>query len=78
MKKFYNIIILFFACLTTFGGDKIVEKKLDTLGAAKSQWNGFDKYDFQLSGTKAVVAIPAKPRKDRAWIFRPAYFGAFI
>lgn len=41
----------------------------------KSAWNGYDRYDFSLNGREAIVVVPPKPRTDRAWIWRPAFFG---
>lgn len=41
----------------------------------KSDWNGFDRYDFAFSGRQATVVVPHRARPDRAWIWRPAFFG---
>lgn len=58
-------------------GDKTVEGALSELSAAKTLWCGFDRYDFKYKGRDAILVVPKEPRTDRAWIFRPAFFGAF-
>ena len=43
----------------------------------KSDWKGFDRYDFTLCGREAWVVLPHEPRKDGKWLLKTEYFGAF-
>ena len=43
----------------------------------KSEWNGFERLDFQLDGRKAILVCPKTPRADKKWLFKTEYFGAF-
>lgn len=43
----------------------------------KSQWEGFDRYDFICNARQATVVVPCKVAEGRPWIWRPAFFGAF-
>ena len=43
----------------------------------KSDWKGFERYDFSYSDRNAIVVVPKNPAKGNPWIVRPAFFGAF-
>ncbi len=43
----------------------------------KSQWEGYDRYDFLCDMRQATVVVPHKVAVGRPWIWRPAFFGAF-
>lgn len=43
----------------------------------KSEWEGYDRYDFICNGRRAIVVTPKKIAQGRPWIWRPAFFGAF-
>lgn len=43
----------------------------------KSNWNGFERYDFIYNGRDATVIVPQKSAEGNPWIWRPAFFGAF-
>ena len=70
------VSILFLACFAE-AGDKITEEKLSEFSAKKTLWEGADRYDFKYKGRDSIIVAPQKPRADRAWILRPAFFGAF-
>lgn len=40
-------------------------------------WNGFRLESFPFEGRAAILISPQKPRADKAWIVRPAWYGAF-
>ena len=40
-------------------------------------WEGFKKYEFEIFGTKAIIAAPNEPDPENKWIFRAEFFGAF-
>ena len=43
----------------------------------KTEWVGYDRYDFICNGRQAIVVTPKAAAKGRPWIWRPAFFGAF-
>lgn len=43
----------------------------------KSQWEGFDRYDFLCNTRQATVVVPRQAAEGRPWIWRPAFFGTF-
>ena len=43
----------------------------------KSEWNGYEKLDFQLEGRNAILVCPKQPRADKKWLLKTEYFGAF-
>ena len=77
MKRFYFFLtaMLALACAVK-SHDKISENALAELSAQKSLWEGADRYDFKYKGRDAILVAPQNPRSDRAWIMRPAFFGA--
>lgn len=42
---------------------------------ARSAWNGFDKYDFDLNGRKALVVVPKQAAPGRPWVWHGEFFG---
>lgn len=77
--KYVLKFILVFAALTAVQSAATAAGNLETemKNAKKSQWEGFERYDFKFDGKNAVFVSPKAPRKDRAWVMRPAFFGAF-
>lgn len=43
----------------------------------KTEWNGYDRYDYQFNGRDAIVVVPKKAAPGKPWIWRPAFFNAF-
>lgn len=43
----------------------------------KSQWKGYDRYDFTYKNKKAIAVCPKKALKGNPWVWRPAFFGSF-
>ena len=41
----------------------------------KSQWNGYDRYDFETAGRKCLVVTPKKAAEGKPWIWRARFFG---
>jgi pimeloyl-ACP methyl ester carboxylesterase len=44
---------------------------------AKSQWEGFDRYDFEVDGKSAIVVVPKVALAGKPWLWRGEFFGAF-
>ena len=65
-------------CLTVFSfateGEAAMQKS-DAFPGKKSQWQGFDRYDFSLDGRGAIVVAPKTPAAGRPWIWRARFFG---
>ncbi len=47
----------------------------DSFPGKKSQWNGFDRYDFTFDGRSAIVVTPKTAAAGRPWIWRARFFG---
>jgi pimeloyl-ACP methyl ester carboxylesterase len=43
----------------------------------RSQWQGFDRYDFVTDGRPAIVVVPKTQLPGRRWAWRGEFFGAF-
>lgn len=42
-----------------------------------SDWNGYDRADFEVDGKKVIVVAPKKAASGRPWLWRGEFFGAF-
>lgn len=42
-----------------------------------SEWNGFQKLDFEFEGHKAILVLPHKAVEGNKWMLKTEYFGAF-
>ena len=43
----------------------------------RSEWNGYDRYDFQCNGKSAIVVVPKQSLAGKPWAWRGEFFGAF-
>jgi pimeloyl-ACP methyl ester carboxylesterase len=43
----------------------------------KSEWQGFDRYDFEVNGKPAIVVVPKQALPGKPWAWRGEFFGAF-
>ena len=43
----------------------------------QSEWMGFERIDFEIFGTSAIVVKPKTARKNNPFVFRAEFFGAF-
>lgn len=43
----------------------------------RSEWNGYDRYDFKVDGREAIVVVPRQARAGNPWVWRPAFFDSF-
>ncbi|MEO2007806.1 MAG: GDSL-type esterase/lipase family protein [Pirellulaceae bacterium] len=41
----------------------------------KSEWNGFDRYDFTVDGRRCLVVAPQQTAEGRPWVWRARFFG---
>lgn len=41
----------------------------------KTQWNGFDRYDFSVDGRNCLVVVPKQYAPAKPWIWRTEFFG---
>ncbi len=41
----------------------------------KSNWNGFDKFDFEVGGKQVLVVAPKVAAKNRPWVWHGEFFG---
>lgn len=43
----------------------------------KSQWEGFDRYDYSFNGQPAIIVAPKQALPGNPWAWRGEFFGAF-
>ena len=43
----------------------------------KSDWNGFERFDFELEGVPCIVVKPQNMANGNPWVWRARFFGAF-
>jgi pimeloyl-ACP methyl ester carboxylesterase len=43
----------------------------------KSEWSGYDRYDFECNGRPATVVVPKVVADGTPWLWRGEFFGAF-
>ncbi len=46
-----------------------------TFPGTKSQWNGYERHDFEIDGRKCLVVAPKTAADGRPWIWRARFFG---
>ena len=69
--------LLFTVILVSLSAMAFSESKSSTRApfpGAKSEWNGFDRYDFEVDGVKALVVVPSQPAAGHPWIWRAEFF----
>ncbi len=58
-----------------------IEKEIRQLAAPfpgkHSQWEGFDRYDFEVGGQPAIIVAPKQALPGKPWAWRGEFFGAF-
>ena len=47
----------------------------DSIEAKKSDWNGYDRYDFVYDTRHCIVVVPKEPAEHLPWIWRARFFG---
>jgi pimeloyl-ACP methyl ester carboxylesterase len=43
----------------------------------RSEWNGYDRYDFEVAGKPVLVVAPKQALPGKPWAWRGEFFGAF-
>lgn len=43
----------------------------------RTEWNGYDRYDFDFNGKPAIVVVPKQALPGKPWAWRGEFFGAF-
>ena len=43
----------------------------------RSEWNSYDRYDFEFNGKPAIVVVPKQTLPGKPWAWRGEFFGAF-
>src|ERR1700728_2680494 len=56
---------------------EVATNPAETFDGKKSQWSGFDRYDFTCDGQSATVVAPKEAALGKPWLWRGEFFGAF-
>jgi pimeloyl-ACP methyl ester carboxylesterase len=72
--------VISFLCILSLCGCAAVAAAGDAPGAApfpgvKSQWQGFDRYDFAVGGKPALVVVPRTAAAGKPWVWHGEFFG---
>src|SRR5262245_49382590 len=64
-------------CLTAFIVSVLVAPVLraQTPAPKVSEWNGYEKLDFEVAGHAALLVKPKTPADGKPWIWRTEFFG---
>ena len=54
---------------------KLLRHYSNVCSSKTSDWNGYEKLDFQCDGRAALLVIPKSPAPGRPWIWRTEFFG---
>jgi pimeloyl-ACP methyl ester carboxylesterase len=71
--RILSAIAVLVACL--FAGS--VKASEIAFPGKKSEWQGFERYDFEVDGKPAIVVAPKKALPGNPWAWRGEFFGAF-
>lgn len=50
-------------------------KSAPTFPGTRSDWNGYDKFDFKVDGHEALVVVPKTAAPGRPWVWHGEFFG---
>jgi pimeloyl-ACP methyl ester carboxylesterase len=65
-----------FAAIALAGGHSCAAQSNDApFSGTKSQWYGYDNYDFVVDGRRCSVVVPKNAAPGRPWIWRTEFFG---
>ncbi len=53
----------------------VVELKRPSFPGKHSMWNGFDRFDFEVSGKPLMVIAPKSPAPGNPWVWHGEFFG---
>ncbi len=56
-------------------GAKIAALLAPPFPGRRSEWNGFDRYDFEVGGRPVLVVVPRKPAPGHPWVWHGEFFG---
>ena len=79
MKNIFKILTIFIFGILAMPLCVSANEKFDTQmkNAKTENFFGFKKFSLNVNKRNAIFVKPANPRKDNAWVMRPAFFGAF-
>jgi pimeloyl-ACP methyl ester carboxylesterase len=75
LMKHANIVMVLILCgtsVTRVSADDMPEKQFP---GTRSEWNGFEQFDFTLEEVKCRVVSPKDAAKGRPWIWRARFWG---
>lgn len=74
--KSYRIVFTFVVLLMAFAAGTIgVAQEKPPFPGSKSDWHGFDKYDFQVNGKNVLVVVPKEAAEGNPWVWHGEFFG---
>ncbi len=75
IQRPFNAGWLLTVLLSTFCGQQLMAADPPSLPGTRSDWNGFDRYDFEVDGKPVLVVAPKSPAEGRPWVWHGEFFG---
>lgn len=66
------VLAVLFAAFSA--SDAQAQEPAASFPGAKSEWRGFDRYDFTVDGRNALVVVPKEAAPGKPWIWRAEFF----
>lgn len=74
--KSYRIVVTLVVLLIAFATGAIGSaQEKSPFPGTKSDWHGFDKYDFQVDGKNVLVVVPKEVAEGKPWVWHGEFFG---
>jgi len=65
----FSLLVLLLAGVSATAADP------NEIPGKKSEWNGYDRYDFQVEGVTCWVVVPKEAAPGKPWIWRARFWG---
>jgi pimeloyl-ACP methyl ester carboxylesterase len=71
MQRTAIVLLIWFVSMGIAPGDALSAP----FPGQKSEWNGFDRYDFPIDGKTVLVVVPKTPVAGSPWVWHGEFFG---
>ena len=71
----YALLCLALFCLALFATTSKAEESPTKFPGKQSEWNGFQRYDFEVDGKPVLVVVPKEVAEGKPWVWHGEFFG---
>ncbi len=68
-------VVLMAVALTSAMASSVAVADEAPFPGKKSEWNGFDRYDFEIAETPVLVVVPKQTAPGKPWVWHGEFFG---